>query len=97
MDDVREVTGGVDVLRRRAESGVAGVMIGRAAMSNPWIFTEIRSALEFGRIPASPSLEEKWRFICQHCKAEIAWRQDELMAMRSLRSRLMAYTRGMPS
>jgi len=91
-----DITGAADVLKRRRETGVAGVMIGRAAMSHPWIFSEIRAALENGDLPAPPSLEEKWRFICAHCAAEIAWRGDEIMAMRSMRSRLMSYTKGMP-
>jgi len=91
-----DIAGADDVLQRRRETGVAGVMIGRAAMSHPWIFSEIRAALENGDVPPPPSLEEKWKFICAHCAAEIAWRGDEIMAMRSMRARLMAYTRGMP-
>lgn len=91
-----DITSAADVLKRRLETGVAGVMIGRAAMSHPWIFSEIRAALENGDIPPPPSFEEKWRFICAHCAAEIAWRGDEIMGMRSMRSRLMSYTKGMP-
>jgi len=91
-----DITSAADVLKRRRETGVAGVMIGRAAMSHPWIFSEIRAALENGDIPPPPSFEEKWRFICAHCAAEIAWRGDEIMGMRSMRSRLMSYTKGMP-
>jgi tRNA-dihydrouridine synthase B len=86
-----------EVLRRRRESGVAGVMIGRTAMSYPWIFSEVRAALSSGEMPPPPTLEERWKLICGHCREEVAWRGDELMAMRSMRSRLMAYTRGLPS
>ena len=91
-----DITSAADVLKHRLETGVAGVMIGRAAMSHPWIFSEIRAAVENGDIPPPPSFEEKWRFICAHCAAEIAWRGDEIMGMRSMRSRLMSYTKGMP-
>lgn len=91
-----DIDSAVDVLQRRRETGVSGVMIGRAAMSYPWIFAEIRAALSSGAIPVPPTLEERWQFICGHCAAEIAWRGNALMAMRSLRGRLMAYTRGMP-
>lgn len=91
-----DITSVADVLKRRAETRVAGVMIGRTAMAYPWIFSEIRSALTTGQVPPAPSLEERWRFICAHCAAEIAWRQDERMAMRSMRARLMAYTKGLP-
>jgi nifR3 family TIM-barrel protein len=84
-------------VKRLKETRVAGLMIGRAAMNHPWIFREIRAALE-GRGPsAAVSLREKWEFISGHCRREIEWwggKEDP--AMRSMRSRLMAYSRGMP-
>jgi tRNA-dihydrouridine synthase B len=86
-------------LARLRETGVAGLMIGRAAMSRPWIFREIRHALE-GRDPTAgetPDVASTWEFILRHCRLEIEWwggREEE--AMRSMRSRLMAYTRGWP-
>ncbi len=85
-----------DVVRRRRETGIAGVMIGRAAMAYPWIFSEIRTVLAGGVQPAPPTLEERWALIRAHCVEEVAWRRDERMGMKSLRGRLMAYTRGMP-
>ena len=84
-------------LARWRESGVAGLMIGRAAMNHPWIFREIHSALNGGEIQ-SVSLQDKWAFILQHCEEEIIWWNGrEELAMRSMRARLMAYTRGLPS
>jgi tRNA-dihydrouridine synthase len=71
-------------------------MIGRAAMTSPWIFSQIRASLDAGRLLPPPSLEDKWRLIRDHCFQEIVWRRDERMAMKAMRSRLMAYTRGMP-
>jgi tRNA-dihydrouridine synthase len=73
-------------------------MIGRAAMSHPWIFREILQALDGVEGGNEVSEEQKWEFIFRHCREEIAWwggREPE--AMRSMRSRLMAYTRGMRS
>jgi tRNA-dihydrouridine synthase B len=43
-----------DALRLRDETGCAAVMIGRPALRNPWIFTQIE-ALEAGRAPIAPS------------------------------------------
>jgi len=40
-----------DVARRKAESGIAGAMIGRAAMSSPWIFSETKLYLATGEPP----------------------------------------------
>jgi nifR3 family TIM-barrel protein len=84
-------------LARWRESGVAGLMIGRAAMSHPWIFQEIRLALEGIESAPEVGLREKWNFILRHSELEIEWWNGQTeIAMRSMRSRLMAYTRGFP-
>ena len=82
--------------RRRLSSGVSGLMIGRAAMNNPWIFTEIKALLQ-GTSFSPPSLENKWDLVRRHCREEVLARGDERFAMQAMRSRLMAYTRGMHS
>jgi tRNA-dihydrouridine synthase B len=91
-----DIASAQDALNRRKETNVAGLMIGRAAMASPWIFSQIRAALVADTLPSPPSREEKWQLICHHCSQEIRWRGDERMAMKAMRSRLMAYTRGMP-
>jgi tRNA-dihydrouridine synthase B len=84
-----------DVARRRAETKIAGVMIGRAAMSSPWIFQQIKDYLATGVVPPSPEPAEKWSLILQHCRLSVAeWKVEE-KAMRSLRARLMAYSKGL--
>ena len=42
-----------DVARRRRETGIAGVMIGRAAMSSPWIFSQTKHFLATGELLAA--------------------------------------------
>ena len=77
----------------RRSSGVSGLMIGRAAMSNPWIFSEIKDA--FAGLPFTPpSLRERWDLVLRHCREEVAQR-GETHGMHGMRGRLMAYTRGM--
>lgn len=84
-------------LDRLCETRVAGLMIGRAAMHHPWIFSEIRAAIARTAPPQPISLEEKWAFLIHHCAKEIEWwGGHELQAMKAMRARLMAYTRGMP-
>ena len=83
-------------LEARMNSGVSGVMIGRAAMCAPWIFRELRQWLEDGVIPAAPSLESRWAHIRRHCRLFVEQEGSELHAMSAMRSRLMAYSRGMP-
>jgi nifR3 family TIM-barrel protein len=84
-----------DVVRRRAETGVAGVMIGRAAMQRPWIFREIRHFLATGTELPPPALDEIWAHVREHCAREIARQGSEIHAMQSMRTQLMAYSRGL--
>ncbi|MEO6739031.1 MAG: tRNA dihydrouridine synthase DusB [Chthoniobacteraceae bacterium] len=85
-----------DVERRKNSTRVAGVMIGRAAMQHPWVFREIRHYLDTGTHLPPPSLAEMWTHIRRHCAMEIARQGSELHAMQSMRTQLMAYSRGMP-
>ncbi len=90
-----DIRTGEDAVNRFHNAGVAGLMIGRAAMANPWIFSEIRATV--AGIPfLHPTPEDRWSLILRHCREEVAWRGDELSALKSMRARLMAYTRGMP-
>jgi nifR3 family TIM-barrel protein len=83
-------------LEARMKSGVAGVMIGRAAMCGPWMFRELRHWLATGEILPLPSLENRWAHIRRHCRLFVEQEGSELHAMSAMRSRLMAYSRGMP-
>ena len=92
-----DITSGLDVVRRRRETDIAGIMIGRAAMSAPWIFRQIKDYLATGQMSEPPSLEEKWALIKGHCRQTVeAWGVEE-KAVRSLRARLMAYSKGFPN
>ena len=91
-----DITSAHDV-ERRMKSGVRGVMIGRAAMCAPWIFSEIKHYLATGELLPPPMFETQWAHIRRHCRLAIERRGDELQTMHSMRSRLMAYSRGMPA
>ncbi len=86
-----------DVARRQRETGVAGIMIGRGAMSAPWIFREIKHYLATGELLPPPPVEDQWALIRRHCTLAAQKRGAERPAMHSMRSRLMAYSRGMPA
>jgi len=83
-------------VRRRMNSGVSGVMIGRAAMCAPWIFRQIKHHLATGEMLPAPPLEEQWAHIVEHCRRETLRQGSELHAMQSMRTQLMHYSRGMP-
>ena len=91
-----DLASAADVAKHKRESGIAGAMIGRAAMSTPWIFRETRAYLATGAIVDPPTLEERWKLITRHCELVVRdWGVQE-PAIRSMRARLMAYSKSMP-
>jgi tRNA-dihydrouridine synthase B len=85
-----------DVARRRAETKIAGVMIGRAAMSAPWIFQQIKHYLASNELLPAPELVQRWNIIIEHCRRHSENWGDEEQAIRSMRARLMAYSKSFP-
>lgn len=93
-----DIADGADVARRKRETAVAGVMIGRAAMGNPWVFREAKQFLAEGGARAPVLLEERWDGIVRHCRlaVESGCYGDERQTLTSMRTRLMAYCKGFP-
>lgn len=93
-----DIASGEDVVRRKNQTKVAGVMIGRAAMQNPWVFREAKFFLEHGYFAEPISIEERWSMIRRHCEMAVASDRygSERQTMMAMRSRLMAYCKGFP-
>jgi tRNA-dihydrouridine synthase B len=91
-----DLSSAADIARRRSETGIAGAMIGRAAMSAPWIFRETKGYLTAGEIFDPPALDERWKLILRHCELIVREWGAEEPAIRSMRARLMAYSKSMP-
>jgi tRNA-dihydrouridine synthase B len=93
-----DLANGADVMRRKRETAVAGVMIGRAAMGNPWIFREAKHFLTTGEASSSVPMEDRWDLVIRHCRlaVESGRHGDERQTLTGLRTRLMAYCKGFP-
>ena len=91
-----DITNARDVEHRKNTTRISGIMIGRAAMQHPWIFREIKHYLATGAHLPPPALEEQWAHIRRHCAREVQKQGSEIHAMQSMRTQLMAYSRGMP-
>ena len=76
-------------------TGCDGVMIGRAAQGNPWIFREVVAFLEEGRLLERPDKREKKEMILRHA-ALLSEHKGEYTAVREMRRHLAWYTTGMP-
>ncbi len=90
-----DLSNAADVTKRRRETGIAGAMIGRAAMSAPWIFRQTKQYLATGEMVDPPSLRERWSLVLRHCELAVRGWGAEEPAIRSMRARLMAYSRSM--
>ncbi|MGA1540157.1 MAG: tRNA dihydrouridine synthase DusB [Chthoniobacterales bacterium] len=90
-----DITSAEVAQRRWDHAPVSGLMGGRAAMTSPWIFQEIQAAFRGEDAPPAPTLADRWDLIEDHCRQELVrWRQTE-KGMHAMRSRLMAYSRGL--
>ena len=93
-----DITCGADVVKRRQETAVSGVMIGRAAMQNPWVFRQAKYFLETGKVLPEVQVDERWELVIRHCKLAVDSRRNgnEKQTLTAMRSRLMAYCKGFP-
>jgi nifR3 family TIM-barrel protein len=83
-----------DALKMQNETGCDAVMIGRGALGNPWLFY----ALKHGLPDFVPSAKEKHSLVKRHLKSHIDFHGDDnspLRAIRSFRSHLVWYSRGL--
>lgn len=92
-----DITNADTARRRWAGAPVSGLMIGRAAMTTPWIFQEIRAAFRGESAPPAPTLADRWDLIEEHCREELTGWRDPVKGMHAMRSRFMAYSRGLPA
>lgn len=90
-----DVTDGPSAQRIMEETGCDGVMIGRVARGNPWIFRQIHSYLENGTMMPKPSSEEVRSMILEHAKLQLA-SKGEYTAVREMRKHVAWYTTGYP-
>ena len=77
------------------QTGCDGVMIGRGAQGNPWIFREVVSYLETGEIPVRPSMEEVRKTVERHAALQLEIK-GEYTGVREMRKHLAWYTTGYP-
>jgi tRNA-dihydrouridine synthase B len=87
-----------DVKRARETTAVSGIMIGRAAMNAPWLFARAKHYLNTGEIMEEPTPAERIAFILRHTRMALESRHygDELVTMRAMRARILAYAKGIP-
>lgn len=76
-------------------TGCDGVMIGRAAEGNPWIFRQVLSFLADGKLQEPPSPAERLAVIERHLEMLISYKGDYI-GVREMRKHGAWYTKGLP-
>lgn len=84
-----------DGLRMLEQTGCDGLMIGRGADGNPWLFTALAAALRGETLPQPPSLKERLAQAAEHLEMLIAYK-NEVVAVKEMRRHISAYLKGMP-
>ena len=84
-----------DAVRMFEETGCDGVMAARGAKGNPWLFRDIRAALEERPVPTRPGISEIREMILRHARMEVEFKGENI-AMREMRKQVAWYTAGCP-
>jgi tRNA-dihydrouridine synthase B len=84
-----------DAVRMLRETGCAAVMVGRAAVGNPWIFTGARALLEGRPVPPPPTLCERLATVVRHLDLMVE-AKGERRGVLEMRKHIVAYLRGFP-
>ena len=90
--DIKDGASAEAILRR---TGCDGIMVGRAARGNPWIFRQIAAYLQDGTVLPAPEKEEIRAMILRHAKMQLAYK-GEYTGIREMRKHVSWYTAGMP-
>lgn len=82
-----------DLKKILAVTGADGVMVGRAAQGNPWIFRQLTHYMKTGEILPGPTMQERAEIILRHLDLLLKYKGD-YVGPREMRKHATWYTRG---
>ncbi len=82
-----------DAVRMLAETGCDGILVGRGAMGNPWLFGQIKTALR-GEEWREPDVNERVAMALRHIELLMSWK-PERVAVREMRKHIGWYFHGL--
>lgn len=90
-----DITIPVDAKKMIEQTGCDGVMIGRAARGNPWIFKEVSHYLATGELIERPTLDEVRKMILRHARMLVEYKGN-FIGIREMRKHVSWYISGYP-
>lgn len=91
-----DVVSGESAIAIPKETGCDGVMIGRGAQGNPWIFSELLEYERTGKMPLRPSVEAIKKMMIRHAQLQMQYK-GEYLGIREMRKHVSWYTSGLPN
>ncbi|MDE3057040.1 MAG: tRNA dihydrouridine synthase DusB [Bacteroidota bacterium] len=85
-----------DVQQAFKETGCDGIMIGRGAIENPWIFQQAKEFLQTGSVQTHVTVEERVQLCVEHLKLSVEYK-GERTGMFEMRKHYSGYLRGIPN
>jgi nifR3 family TIM-barrel protein len=85
-----------DAVRMHRMTGCAGVMIGRGAFGQPWIFDQTRDLLEGRPMRPAPPVEQRFAVALEHAHMADEYEPDRRGAAIEFRKHLGWYVKGLP-
>lgn len=89
-----DVTDGGRAIAMMEETGCDGVMIGRGAQGNPWIFRELLEYEKTGKMPERPSKACIRETMLRHARLQMEYK-GEYLGIREMRKHVAWYTKGL--
>ncbi len=91
-----DIVDGPTALEGFQRHGVDGIMIGRAATGNPWIFKEVKHYLATGQVHPPAPLGERLEVCRRHIGLSVEWK-GERTALFEMRKHYCQYFKGFPN
>lgn len=90
-----DIDSGEKAVEMKQRYGVDAIMIGRAAIGNPWIFSEVKQFIQLGTKAKSPSIEERIHTCLQHLEMAMQ-KKGDFKGIIEMRRHYAGYFKGCP-
>ena len=90
-----DIDTGAKAVEYKNKYGVDGIMIGRAAIGNPWVFDHIKAYMKDGTTLPSPSIKERVAVTREHLDMSIKWK-GEILGINEMKRHYANYFKGIP-
>ena len=89
-----DIWSGQDAVAMMAQTGCAGVVVGRGCLGRPWLFADLVSAINGENKRVNPNLFEVRKIMLRHGQLLVDYFENEDRAMRDIRKHMAWYLKG---